>query len=188
MRGKAASPMSPVWCFKTPPARGCSPCPIAARSRRCTDLVAGQIDMMIEIRSPPYPRRAPDDQDLRRGVRHKAAPRRPMSRPWMKLDCPDTTFRCGMDLWVPRGAPKPIIERIQAATVDALADPGTRAKLADGRAGDFSARAADAGGATNAAKGRYRKMVADHQGRQHQDGMSGCVTGVWRHGTLQNAR
>jgi tripartite-type tricarboxylate transporter receptor subunit TctC len=33
--------------------------------------------------------------------------------------------------WVPRGAPKPIIERIQAATVDALADPGTRAKLAE---------------------------------------------------------
>ena len=33
-------------------------------------------------------------------------------------------------LWVPKGTPKPIIARLHEAVVDALADPATRAKLA----------------------------------------------------------
>ena len=34
-------------------------------------------------------------------------------------------------LWVPKGTPKPIIARLHEAVLDALADPATRAKLAD---------------------------------------------------------
>ena len=34
-------------------------------------------------------------------------------------------------LWVPKSTPKPIIDRLHAAVLDALADPATKAKLAD---------------------------------------------------------
>ena len=34
-------------------------------------------------------------------------------------------------LWMPKGTPKPIIEKLNAAVVDALADPVVRAKLAE---------------------------------------------------------
>ena len=34
-------------------------------------------------------------------------------------------------LWVPRGTPKEVITKLNAAAVDALADPGVRQRLAD---------------------------------------------------------
>ena len=34
-------------------------------------------------------------------------------------------------LWVPKGTPKPVIDRLHAAVLDALADPATRTKLAE---------------------------------------------------------
>ena len=33
--------------------------------------------------------------------------------------------------WMPKGTPKPIIARLAAAVIEALADPATRAKLAE---------------------------------------------------------
>src|SRR6202011_5700365 len=43
------------------------------------------------------------------------------------------------------------------------------------RTGDLPARAANAGGSGRAAEGRDREVVADHQGGEHQGGMSAVV-------------
>ena len=71
-------------------------------------------------------------------------------------------------LWVPAGTPQDAIAKLDAAAVDALADPTVRARLAQTRAGHLAARAADAGGARRAPQGRDREVVADHQGGRHQ--------------------
>ena len=34
-------------------------------------------------------------------------------------------------LWMPKGTPKPIMDKLHAAVVEALADPGARQKLAE---------------------------------------------------------
>jgi Tripartite tricarboxylate transporter family receptor len=75
-------------------------------------------------------------------------------------------------LWVPKGTPKDIIVKLNAAAVAALADPGLRRS----RTGDFPARAADAGGAHRLTESRDRKMVADHQGGRHHGAMNNEVS------------
>ena len=50
-------------------------------------------------------------------------------------------------LWLPRGTPKPIMDRLHAAAVEALADPAVRSKLGVARAGHLPARAPDTAGA-----------------------------------------
>jgi hypothetical protein len=60
-----------------------------------------------------------------------------------------------------------VIAKLNAAIMIALADPTVRTRLADiGQ--EIPPRAADAGGASRAPKGRDREMVADHQGGRHQ--------------------
>ena len=76
--------------------------------------------------------------------------------------------------WVPKGTPKDIVEKLNAAVVAALADPGVRAKLTELGQIIPDRRAADAGGALGAAPCRSRQVVADHQGRRHQAGSDKC--------------
>ena len=45
--------------------------------------------------------------------------------------CPASTCRSGTAFWVPKGTPKDIIARLNAAVVEALADPAVRARLAE---------------------------------------------------------
>ena len=97
------------------------------------DLVAGQIDMMISdpITAMPQAREAAPS----RSTPSRPAPgnsfRRRRCRRWTRPDCPAYHISLWHGFWVPKGTPKPIIARINAAVVDALADPATRAKLAD---------------------------------------------------------
>ena len=76
-------------------------------------------------------------------------------------------------LWAPAGTPKATVARLNAAVVEALANPAVRARLADLGQDIPPLRSADAGRARRAAKGGDREVVADHQGGQHQAGMSG---------------
>ena len=55
--------------------------------------------------------------------------------------------RLWFGIWAPKGTPKDIIAKLNAAVVEALADPAMRKRLADLGQDVFAARAADAGGA-----------------------------------------
>lgn len=70
-------------------------------------------------------------------------------------------------LWAPKGTPKDVVARLNAAVVESLADPVVR-QPERCRSRNPAARAADAGGARRLPQGRDRQMGADHQGGQHQ--------------------
>ena len=70
------------------------------------------------------------------------------------------------------GTPKDVVGKLNAAVVDALADPAIADAARRSRPGDLAARAADAGGARRLPQGRDRQVVADHQGGGHQGRMS----------------
>ena len=97
------------------------------------DLVAGQIDMMISdpITAMPQAREggAIKVYAVASGTRQKlSAPEVPTVD---EAGLPGFHISLWHGFWVPKGTPKPIVARINAAVVDALADPATRAKLAD---------------------------------------------------------
>jgi tripartite-type tricarboxylate transporter receptor subunit TctC len=95
------------------------------------DLVSGQIDLMFDQASNSLPH-------LRAG-RIKAyavmAPNRLSSAPDIptvdEAGLPGFYMSVWHALWVPRGAPKEVVARLNAAVVDALADPTVRKRLAD---------------------------------------------------------
>ena len=57
-------------------------------------------------------------------------------------------------LWAPKGTPKPVIAKLNAAVVEALADPAVQKRLGDLGLEVSAARAADAGGARRSPQGR----------------------------------
>jgi tripartite-type tricarboxylate transporter receptor subunit TctC len=95
------------------------------------DLVAGQIDLMIEPSS--------NFQSLVRAGSIKAFAVTSKTRFAMAPDIP-TVDEAGLPgfhsslwygIWAPKGTPKPVIDRLNAAVTDALADPAVRKRLAD---------------------------------------------------------
>ena len=93
------------------------------------DIVAGQIDMII---SDPVATL----QQVRAG-NSRSTPSAPTSgcRPRPTFPTVDEAGLPGYHvslwhgLWLPKGTPKPIIDRLHAAAVEALADPAVRSKL-----------------------------------------------------------
>ena len=75
-------------------------------------------------------------------------------------------------LWVKKGTPAEIVAKLNAAVVEAMADPAITRRLTDLGQRDPAARSADAAGAGRPAPRRHREMVADHQGGKHQGGLS----------------
>jgi len=95
------------------------------------DLLAGQIDMMIESPVTSLPQ-------VRAG-RIKAYAVKAKSRLASAPDIP-TVDEAGLPgfyfsycggLWAPKGTPKDVISKLNAAVVDALADPNVRLRFAD---------------------------------------------------------
>jgi tripartite-type tricarboxylate transporter receptor subunit TctC len=94
------------------------------------DLVAGQIDLMIEpssnfrtlVRAGSIKAFAVTSATLRDGAGHSdrggGGPARFRTSLWYGL-------------WAPKGTPKPVIGRLNAAVVEALADPAVRKRLAE---------------------------------------------------------
>jgi len=95
------------------------------------DMVAGQIDMMFDLTANSLPQ-------VRAGtIKGYAVTAR--SRLPALPDVP-TVDEAGLPgfyasnwraLFVPKGTPKPIVDKLNAAVVDALADPAVRQRLAD---------------------------------------------------------
>ena len=95
------------------------------------DLLAGQIELNFDQAANSLPQ-------VRAGkVRAYAVPAKP--RLTAAPDIP-TTDEAGLPnfymavwhgIWAPKATPRPIIDKINASIVEALADPGVRTKLAD---------------------------------------------------------
>jgi len=95
------------------------------------DLVAGQIDMMVAdpITAMPQARAGTVKVfAVASDTRQPHAPELPTAE---EAGLPGYHISLWHGFWMPKGTPKPIIERLHAATVEALADPATRQKLAD---------------------------------------------------------
>jgi tripartite-type tricarboxylate transporter receptor subunit TctC len=95
------------------------------------DLVAGQIDMMIAdpITAMPQSRAGTIKVfAVASDTRQPHAPELPTAE---EAGLPGYHISLWHGFWMPKGTPKPIIEKLHAATVEALADPATRQKLAD---------------------------------------------------------
>ncbi len=95
------------------------------------DLVAGQIDFMIDAPVTVLPQ-------LRAGtikVHALAAKNRLASAPNVpttdEAGLPGFHFSAWFALFAPKGTPKPVIDRLNAAAVESLADAGVRARLAE---------------------------------------------------------
>jgi tripartite-type tricarboxylate transporter receptor subunit TctC len=95
------------------------------------DLVAGQIDLMIDAPATVLPQ-------LRAGsvkVHALAARSRIASAPTVpttdEAGLPGFHFSAWFAFLAPKGTPKPIIDRLNAAAVESLADTGVRTKLGE---------------------------------------------------------
>jgi hypothetical protein len=71
-------------------------------------------------------------------------------------------------VWAPKGTPKEVIAKLNAAIAGALADPTVQKRLADIGQELPTTRADDAGGVRRVSQGRDGKVDADHQGGEHQ--------------------
>jgi tripartite-type tricarboxylate transporter receptor subunit TctC len=93
------------------------------------DLVAGQIDMMIEPSSnfvAQVEAKTVNALAVTSKTRHPGMPNVPTVD---EAGLPGFYVSIWFGLWAPKGAPKDIIEKLNAATVAALADPEVKAKL-----------------------------------------------------------
>ncbi len=95
------------------------------------DLVAGQIDLMVDQAANSLPQvRAGTIKAfaVTEKTRLAAAPEIPTVD---EAGVPGLHISIWHALWMPKGTPKDIIAKLNAAVVDALADPGARQRLAD---------------------------------------------------------
>ena len=146
-----------------------SSCPIAAARRAMQDLVAGQIDIDVRPGGELSGRRcAPASSRPSRYSPSSAGAAAPDVPTMDEAGVPGLHASFWHGLWAPKGTPKDIIAKLNAAMVETLADPAVQQRFKDIGQETLAPRQTDAGGACRAAEDRDREMVADHQGRQHQ--------------------
>ena len=114
------------------------------------------------------------DQALRDARRRSAGGRRPRCRPSTRPACRASTASLWHGLWAPKGTPKDIIAKLNAAVVEALADPAVT-RSGSPTSARTSGRASSRRRRRCARTRRPRStVVADHQGRQHQGAVTTC--------------
>ena len=131
-----------------------------------TDLVSGTVDLLVVQGAVALPQ-------IRAG-KIKAIANLSAQRSASMPDIPtaDETGVPGLYMsgwfgfFAPKGTPKEIVTRLNAATVEALADPAIQKRFTELGLDVASARTADAGRAGQVSESRDRQMVADHQGRR----------------------
>ena len=136
------------------------------------DLVAGQIDLIVDQPSNSI-------NQVRAGTirayavtdtkRVESAPDIPTAD---EAGLPGFHMTLWSGLWVPKGTPKEIVAKLNAAAVEALNDPAVRKQLENLGLQMPPKDQLTPRGARRLAEGRNRKMVADDQGRQRQGGLA----------------
>ena len=105
--------------------------PYRGAAAAVNDLVAGQIDIMIDLAPNSLPHvRAGNIKAyaVLAGTRLAAAPDIPTVD---EAGLPGFHISAWQGIWIPKGTPQAIISKFNAAIVDALADPMVRSRLAD---------------------------------------------------------
>ena len=151
--------------FQFVPYRGAGPAML--------DLVAGHIDLMFDQASNSLPHirgGAIKVYAVTAKARLAGAPEIPTVD---EAGMPGFYASVWHGIWVPKGTPKDVIDKLNAAIVEALADPAVKEKLGALGQEILAARSADAAGARRISQGRDREMVAGHQGRGRQGGVTG---------------
>jgi tripartite-type tricarboxylate transporter receptor subunit TctC len=95
------------------------------------DLVAGQVDMMCDMASNSLPHVRSGNikaHAVMATARWFAAPDVPTTD---ELGMPALYFSFWHGLWAPKGTPKDVIAKLNAAVVEAFADPAVRKRFAD---------------------------------------------------------
>jgi tripartite-type tricarboxylate transporter receptor subunit TctC len=80
-----------------------------------------------------------------------------------EMGLPTVSYSEWYGLFAPRRTPRNIISRLNAAAVEAMADPEVRSRLGDLGMEIFPARATDAGGTCRAGESGCREMVANYE-------------------------
>jgi tripartite-type tricarboxylate transporter receptor subunit TctC len=94
------------------------------------DLVAGQIDLLFDtsVQLPLVRAGSIKAYAVTSDTRLALAPDIPT---FAEMGLPALSFSAWLGLFAPKGTPKDIIDKLNAATVEALADPVVRSRLAD---------------------------------------------------------
>jgi tripartite-type tricarboxylate transporter receptor subunit TctC len=95
------------------------------------DLVAGQIDMMISDPVTSMPQVRGGNIKIYGVCADTRLPSAPDVPTVDETGLPGYHVALWHGLWMPRGTPKPIIAKLNAAVTDALAEPAMRTKLAE---------------------------------------------------------
>jgi tripartite-type tricarboxylate transporter receptor subunit TctC len=108
--------------FTLVPYRGAAP--------EMQDLIAGRIDLAFDTAVPVTQMRAGSIKAyaVTRNRRLALAPNIPT---FAEMGLPALSYSTWLGLFAPKGTPRQIIDKLNAATVEALADPVPRSRLAD---------------------------------------------------------
>ena len=132
------------------------------------DLVSGQIDMAILDPITSLPQSRGGKMKILAAMskrRSTGAPDIPTSE---EAGVPGVQVDPWQGMWAPKGTPKDVIARLNAAVVAALSDEAARKKFADQSYELTPRAAAHAGVSGPVPQVRDGQVVADHQGRRHQ--------------------
>ena len=175
-RASAASATSPAFFFRKPLAPSYQFIPYRGLGPAMQDLVAGRVDLMIDvpINSLPYVR----DGKLKAYAilgeqRVTIAPEVPTAD---EAGVPGVHLQNWYSIYAPKGTPKDVVARLNAACVEAAA--GAARPFGRPRFRPAPARATEPGCARGAAAGGDRQVGTDHQGGRHQARVvPGCLKG-----------
>jgi tripartite-type tricarboxylate transporter receptor subunit TctC len=95
------------------------------------DLIAGQIDVLMSDPGLAIPQGRNGSVKVLAVADSKRLPFAPDIPTAEEGGVPGYYATLWHGLWMPKGTPKPIIDKLNAAVVDALADPAVKAKLAE---------------------------------------------------------
>jgi tripartite-type tricarboxylate transporter receptor subunit TctC len=93
------------------------------------DVVAGQIDMIISDPVATLPQARAGNVKIYAICANARLRSEPDVPTVDEAGLPGYHVALWHGLWLPRGTPKPILDKLQAAAVEALADPAVRSKL-----------------------------------------------------------
>ncbi len=117
--------------FRKKPAHALAFVPYRGTAVAINDLVAGHIDMMIDAANNTLPHVRTGTIKAYAVTAKSRLPAAPDIPTVDEAGLPGFHFASWQALFAPKGTPGPVVAKLHAAVVDALADPEVRRRLAD---------------------------------------------------------